>query len=91
MGFSEVGGDGSVAWKIDVDDEQRPGKKRASAWGRDHKDATEFTVKLKYPTSSDANNALGALTSGGMKVVGTTITFTIPVRPNSEDQIRVEW
>ena len=93
MGYGEYGGGGSIAWKVDVDDETQPGKKRASAFGRDAKNATRFKVSLEYASNGDAQADLARLKlkAGEMEVDGKRIIFEVAVQPENEDQIRVEW
>ena len=96
MGFGEIGGDGSVAWKIDVDDRTMAGRKRVSAEGRDDASPTTFTISLEYPNATAAQNDLNRLigtggTGAAMRVVGNRIVFTLDVQSGNEDQIRVEW
>jgi hypothetical protein len=91
MGYGEYGGGGSIAWKVDVDDESKPGKKRAFAYGRDAKVAQEFTVSLDYPNANDAANDLNRLKTGAMRVQGTKIVFEVNVQQQNEGQVGIEW
>jgi len=93
MGYGEYGGGGSIAWKVDVEDKDKPPKKRAIASGYDPKTATKFTVFLEYPSSAAAQADLARLAPvpGDMKVQGTKIVFDVPVQQDNEDQIRIEW
>lgn len=93
MGYGEYGGGGSIAWKVDVEDKDKPPKKRASASGYDPKVATKFTVFLEYPSRAEAEADLKRLApvAGEMSVQGTKIVFDVPVQQDNEDQIRIEW
>lgn len=93
MGYGEYGGGGSIAWKVDVDDETKNGKKRAFAYGRDAKAAQRFTVSLDYPNASDAQADLNRLktTPGAMRVQGGKIVFEVDVQQLNERQVRIEW
>lgn len=93
MGYGEYGGGGSIAWKVDVDDETKADKKRAFAYGRDAKAAEKFKVSLDYANANDATTDLNRLktTAGAMVVQGTKIVFEVDVQPQNERQIRIEW
>lgn len=93
MGGGEFGGDGSVAWRIDIDDETRRGRKRAAAYGRDPKNAETFTIALEYSTPRAARKDFDRLTRGpsGLCIRGSTIVFEVDVQPRNEDQIRIRW
>jgi hypothetical protein len=90
MGYGEYGGGGSIAWTVDVDDESNSGKKRATASGYDPKNTDTFTVTLRYPNAGAADTDLGRL-KGEIKVVGSEITFTVPVQAKNTKQIKIEW
>ena len=93
MGYGEFGGNGSVDWKIDVDDKSKAGKKRASAFGRDDQNPTDFTITIDFEDATKAKaawtniqTALDALGSNAKKLV-----FTVPVEAENGDQIKVAW
>jgi hypothetical protein len=96
MGLGQIGGDGSVAWKIDVDDGTKPGKKRVSAFGRDDANPSTFAISLEYANADAAQKDLTRLIGTGgtgatMRVNGNKIEFTLTVQLNNEDQISIEW
>jgi hypothetical protein len=91
MGYGEYGGGGSIAWKVDIEDSNASGKKRAAASGYDPKAAQIFTVLLEYASAAVAQDDLDRLKNGGMTVDGNKIVFTVAVQQKNEDQIRVEW
>ena len=93
MGYGEFGGNGSVDWKVDVDDETASNKKRASAFGRDPKVTTDFTVTFDFSDNSLAQGAWANIRAAIGKV-GTNdrkLVFKVPVEAQNGDQIRVEW
>jgi hypothetical protein len=93
MGYGEFGGNGSVDWKVDVDDKGKPGKKRASAYGRDDQTPTDFTITIDFDDAAKASvawtnirTALAGLGGNAKKLV-----FKVPVESENGDQIKVAW
>ena len=93
MGSVEVGGNGSVDWRVDVDDRGKPGKKRANAFGYDDKLPGEFTVTIDFNDSGLAakaweqiRSALAALGPNSRRLV-----IRVPYEAGNPDQIKIEW
>jgi hypothetical protein len=86
MGGGFIGGDGSVAWDIFGDNvgnkhESKPkGSKGRRHKGTDQTDpGANFTVMLKLPATQDPQPPSGY------------IKFTIPILPDTPDQIQIDW
>ena len=93
MGYGEFGGNGSVDWKVDVDDQGKPGKKRVSAYGRDDKNPTDFTVTIDFDDADKASTAWGNIRTAldGLGSSAKKLVFTVPVEAENGDQITVAW
>lgn len=93
MGYGEFGGNGSVDWKIDVDDSGKATKKRAFAFGRDDQNPTYFTVTIDFEDGGKASTAWTNIRTALDDLGGNAkkLVFNIPVEANNGDQIKVAW
>jgi methionine synthase I (cobalamin-dependent) len=106
MGSGEVGGGGSVHWKV-VTDESKKARGRAAAEGADlisfnaigkkKKHLKKFKVKLRYQNSKAAANALAKAQTSPVKGKGAYVELTVDAinRKNPWDklpwEIRIDW
>jgi hypothetical protein len=98
-----VGGDGSVEWKIFVNNVRRSTIRNCSIGETGYEqggvDETEegerFTVSVKMPTdSADFVRSLQAAASEAAKYAGQPgylVSFVLPIEPKNPNQIQVRW
>jgi hypothetical protein len=101
MGGADVGGDGSVKWKV-WGDNVRPGKEVVAPrgpHGREHQHVDEtvdnpgpFRISIELPDNqNDADAFVNALKNLPPAVPGGRVDFTLPIVPDHIDQIRIRW
>ena len=98
MGGADVGGDGSVQWKVWGDNVKGPEKiTNVGAHGRQHEhidetDPGNFRISIQLPNDQNEANALvNTLKNLPPAVPGTRINFELPIVPNDTDQIQIRW
>lgn len=101
MAGADVGGDGSVKWRVWVGNVRHSELKHNPKGPNGHEqggvDETdrgeEFTVTIKVPRD-DAKflTRLGSAVGRASKKKGSRrVTFTLPIRQGDDDQIQIRW
>jgi len=100
MGGADVGGDGSVQWRV-WGDNIKPGKEvvrnRGTKGEHQNVDTTDpgtnFTVSIELPQDQAAADAIVSKLKDlpYPAVTGSRVTFDLPIVPKDPDQISVRW
>ena len=99
MGGADVGGDGSVQWKV-WGENVKQGKEVVKARGtngREHQHVDEtdpgnFRISIELPhNQNDADALVNTLRNLPPAVPGARINFELPIVPDDTDQIQVRW
>jgi hypothetical protein len=98
----EVGGDGSVEWKVFVENVRRESIRNCSIGdhgyeqgGVDETDPGDFTISIKMP--ADARAFVETLNRAAMQAkelagkTGALVSFVLPIEPKNPDQIQIRW
>jgi hypothetical protein len=107
MAQIDIGGDGSVMWKVSVDHVRKDGTLKHEPRGNkghyqqgvDEVSANQhFTVSIEVPGSDIAKNELTvSLHSAANSLAalppgsGAKVSFSLPIEANNQDQIQVQW
>ena len=101
MGYGEVGGNGSVEWKIDVgdadwtSDEKKSGTGHRQGGADKHgkPDTEEFTISVEVPRKESDPDAYLKKLAAALKLDKTTrrVYFTLQIESHNPDQIRIAW
>jgi hypothetical protein len=93
-----VGGNGSVKWTVETDNAQNIVSTPLPPHGHRHQGVDpsrglphgskddKFTVTIKTPKGMTGQDLVKSMT-----LTDTSVTFTLPIEPYNENQIRVTW
>jgi hypothetical protein len=98
----DVGGDGSVEWKVFVENVRRDSIRNCSIGDRgyeqggvDETDPGDFTISIKMPADYRAFvetlNRAAAQAKEYAGKTGALVSFVLPIEPKNPDQIQVRW
>jgi len=99
MGGADVGGDGSVKWKL-WGDNIKPGNEVVAprgTHGREHQnvdetDAGNFRISIELPHNQvDADALVNTLKNLPPAVPGARVNFELPIVGEDWDQIQIRW
>src|SRR3954465_8348140 len=102
MAAVEVGGDGSVKWRVTANNVREgsvvsrvAGPKVEQSGIDETREGENFDINIKVPTNSrDFARGLREAADEAEKYAakpGTRICFHLPIEPGNEDQIRIAW
>ena len=102
MGGGDFGGNGSVAWKVEVDDARSsedkphpdPGGKGRFQRGVDQAPGSEpgksFEISIEPPDGMTPDEFI-AVFPGLLRKAAGRVEFDLVIEPNNPDQIQIRW